>query len=130
MCLVHTLIFCMLKLCIFYKLKLCKLFHKWVIDILLNIKRNSFDTIMQLINPNYTSKIDSNEDFWKKLLQCCILYPIAKDLDHRVKMRHIEVFLFLLPFIIYLSEFDLISLCNFSKTPLMNSFDIFSLVTP
>ena len=61
---------------------------------------------MQLINPNYTSKIDSNEDFWKKLLQCCILYPIAKDLDHRAKMRHIEVFLFLLPSIIHLSEFD------------------------
>ena len=40
------------------------------------------------------------------------------------------VFLFLLPFIIYLSGFDLFRLSNFSKIPLMDSLDILSLGTP
>ena len=46
------------------------------------------------------------------------------------KMRQNLVFLFLLPFIIYLSRFDLFSLSNFSKAPMMDILDIFSLGTP
>ena len=38
--------------------------------------------------------------------------------------------LFLLAFIIYLSEFDLFILSNFYNFPLMDKLDISSLVTP
>ena len=45
-------------------------------------------------------------------------------------MKQSLAFLILLSFIIYPSEFDLLSLSNFSKIPLMDSFDILSLRTP
>ena len=72
---------------------------------------------MQPINPNYA---------WK----WCIFWLTAKDSDHEVKMRQNLVFLFLLPFVIYLTGFDLFSLSNFSKILLMASLDILSLGTP
>ena len=54
-------------------------------------------------------------------------YPAAKDPEHGVKMQQNLVFLFLLPFIINLSGFDLFSLSNFSKIPWMDSLDILRL---
>ena len=62
------------------------------------------------------------------MLQWCFIYPITMDANDRVKMRQ-YLFLFLIPFIIYLSGFDLFSLSNFSKILLMDSLDILSLGT-
>ena len=55
---------------------------------LLNIKTNFFNTIMQLVNPNYTYKIRVKwiKTTQTKLLQWYIFYPFAKDHDHGVKM--------------------------------------------
>ena len=61
------------------------------------------------------------------MLQWWIFYRIAKDPDHWVKIGQDLVFSFLLPFVIYLSGFDLF---NFSKIPMMNSLDILSWGTP
>ena len=62
------------------------------------------------------------------MLQWRIFYSFAKDPDHGVKMAKKN--LFLLGFILYLSGFDLFSLSNFSKIPLMDSLDILNLGTP
>ena len=63
------------------------------------------------------------------MLQWCFFYSIAKNPSHGDKMRQNVVFLFLIPFIIYFSGFDLLSLPSFSKIYLMDSFDILSLGT-
>ena len=58
-----------------------------------------------------------------------MFYPFAKGPDNREKMWQ-NLVLFLLAFIIYLSEFDLFILSNFYNFPLMDKLDISSLVTP
>ena len=62
------------------------------------------------------------------MLQWRIFYSFAKDPDHGVEMAKKK--LFLLGFILYLCGFDLFSLSNFSKIPLMDSLDILNLGTP
>ena len=93
-------------------------------------ERNSCNIIILLINQDYNWKSRLKRIKTKKFLQWCIFYRIAKNPDHEVKMWQNLVFLFLLPFIIYLSGFDLFRLSNFSKIPLMDSLDILSLGTP
>ena len=44
--------------------------------------------------------------------------------------QNLVFYLFLLPFVKYLSGFDLLNLPNFSKIPLMDSLDILSLGAP
>ena len=55
---------------------LCNSYHeKWLSFFfyvsLFNTERNSFNTIMQFINPNFTRKN-------------CFFYPVTKDLNHGV----------------------------------------------
>ena len=84
---------------------------------LLNTETNSLNTLMQPINPNYTRKktVKQIKTTQQKLLQQCFFSPMRQNL----------IFSFLLPFIIYLSGFDLFSLSNFCKILLMDSLDIF-----
>ena len=49
------------------------------------------------------------------MLQWSIFYPIAKDPHHGVKMQQKLAFLFLLPFVIYVSGSGLFNLRNFLK---------------
>ena len=65
----------------------------------------------------------------KVFLQQCFFYPLAKDPNHGVEIRQNLFLLFLLPLIIYLNGFNLFSLFNFSKIPLIDSLDIQSLGT-
>ena len=102
-----------------------------IVTSLLNIKTNFFNTVMQLVNPNYAYKIRVKwiKTTQTKLLQWYIFYPFAKDPDHGVKMWQNLVF-FLLAFIICLSRFELFSLSNFSNFPSMDKLDISCLGTP
>ena len=61
------------------------------------------------------------------MLQWFIFYLIAKDPDQGVKIGQNLDFPFLLPFVIYLSGFDMFS---FSKIHMVDSLDILSLGTP
>ena len=87
---------------------------------LINMKTNPFNTIMQLINSNDLRLL-------KKIAAMLYFYPIAKDPDHGVKVRQNFAFSFLIAFFIYLSGFDSFS---FSKIPMTDSLDNFSLGTP
>ena len=74
--------------------------------------------------PRAAKKLDElmdYKDYSIQLLQCCIFYPIANDADHGVKMQENLVFLFLLPFVIHLSGFD-IDLIWTGHFELRNSF--------
>ena len=84
------------------------------------MKTNPFNTIMQLINSNDLRLL-------KKIAAMLYFYPIAKDPDHGVKVRQNFAFSFLIAFFIYLSGFDSFS---FSKIPMTDSLDNFSLGTP
>ena len=68
--------------------------------------------IMQLINPNYPRKNDTQE----KLLLRHTFYPIAKnpDLSNGAKCSKNVFFGYLLAFVIYLNRFDLFSTSSFS----------------
>ena len=56
---------------------------------LLNIETNSFNTILQLINPNsaWKNRVKQIKANQHKLLQWCIFYPSAKNPEHGIKMR-------------------------------------------
>ena len=97
---------------------------------LFDIGTSSFNASMELINPNYSwkNRVKQIKATQEKLLQWCILYSIAKEPNHGVKMR--QFFFFLLPFVLYLSGFDFFNLSNFSKIPMMNSLGILDLGTP
>ena len=99
---------------------------------LLNTEINSFSTIMQLINRNYNWKnSQTNKDYTVNIVALVSSTSLLRTQIMQSKCGKIEFSFYFcyrcLPFVIYLSGFDLFSLSNFFKIPMMGSLDIFTL---
>ena len=113
----------------------CNLYHeKWKTSFpfsLLNIETNVFNKIMHsfLIQTILENRVKRIKQLNKNCCNGVSCTQLLRTQTMRSKWQNL-VFLFLVPFVIYLSLFDLLNLSNFFKIPLMNSLDILSFGTP